>query len=111
MHLNKEKWEWLWDRKQYTLHYNGSCVKCDAIEKFMIRIGAVVFCAKCVREEFNSNDPIREERERYHHWQAESNRKLDLTWDEEQCKFIEDDEKEYKISICHCDACEKVRSK
>jgi hypothetical protein len=111
MGFDRKKWGLLWEKKHYRLQENGSCAKCDTVQKFMIRIGAVVFCAKCVQEEFNSEDPVREERETYLKWLVESHRKLDLTWSEEQGKYIEDDEKEYKISVCCCRTCQEMRSK
>lgn len=52
----------------YHIHHNASCVKCDVLEKEMIRVGAVIFCEKCVVEEFTSEDPVRMEREKYLKW-------------------------------------------
>lgn len=50
---------------QYT---NTECVKCSGIMKHMVRVGCVVFCFKCVDEEFKTSDPIHEERETYLKW-------------------------------------------
>jgi len=45
--------------------YNASCIKCDAIEKIMMRIGAVIMCSKCSEETFKTEDPVMDEREVY----------------------------------------------
>ncbi len=47
---------------------NASCVKCDAINKEMIRIGAVIFCEDCAANEFSSDDPVIDERDKYTDW-------------------------------------------
>ena len=49
-------------------HYNAVCLKCGAIREQMARVGALFFCWKCVKEEFNTNDPVRQERARYLVW-------------------------------------------
>lgn len=61
----------------YHVHHNAECIKCEALEKEMIRVGAVIFCRKCVSEEFNSDDPVRQERERYLHWLRLGYKKLE----------------------------------
>lgn len=113
MGFDRKKWEWIWGKPHYNLQHNGSCVRCDLVEKFMVRVGAVIFCAKCTKDIFNSADPVREERDIYLKWLAESHRKSDLTWDEDQGKYIEDDpnEKDYKVTHCQCHACKKMREK
>lgn len=52
----------------YHIHHNADCVKCNAMHKEMVRVGAVIFCDKCVAEEFKSENPVTEERERYLLW-------------------------------------------
>lgn len=49
-------------------HHNAWCVKCKAMHLKMVRVGAVIFCADCVQEEFFSKDPVRKERETYLKW-------------------------------------------
>jgi hypothetical protein len=34
----------------------------------MIRVGAIIFCEKCIKEEFKSDDPVRLERAKYLKW-------------------------------------------
>jgi hypothetical protein len=52
----------------FHIHHNASCIKCDALHKEMIRVGAIIFCEKCIKEEFKSDDPVRLEREKYLKW-------------------------------------------
>lgn len=47
---------------------NASCVKCDKVEKYMVRVGAIVFCTKCCKEEFGTEDPVRLEKDVYRKW-------------------------------------------
>jgi len=61
----------------YHVHHNAECVKCGTIEKEMVRIGAVIFCNGCVGDEFSSDDPVQEERERYLHWLRVGYKKLE----------------------------------
>ena len=61
----------------YHVHHNAECVKCEVIQKEMIWVGAVIFCQKCVGEEFSSDDPVTKERERYLHWLRIGYKKLD----------------------------------
>ncbi len=32
--------------------YNSQCLKCDNLEKEMVKIGPITFCHKCFKEEF-----------------------------------------------------------
>ena len=68
MDLDKEKWEWIWTKKRYTIFHNAACVKCGLVEQEMVRVGAVIFCADCCREEFTSDDPVIDDREKYTDW-------------------------------------------
>ena len=52
------------------VHNNSECLKCQAVELEMRRVGALVFCAKCASEEFKTSDPVREERALYTKWLA-----------------------------------------
>ena len=52
----------------YHVHHNAGCIKCKALHLEMVRVGAVIFCEDCVRQEFSSKDPVREEREIYLKW-------------------------------------------
>ncbi len=52
----------------FHIHHNASCIKCDALHKEMIRVGAIIFCEKCIKEEFKSDDPVRLERAKYLKW-------------------------------------------
>lgn len=47
---------------------NLFCIKCAAVKRYMIRVGAVVFCERCFKKEFNTEDPITEQRELYIKW-------------------------------------------
>jgi hypothetical protein len=60
------------------VHYinNYQCVKCDAVELIMVKIGSVPFCEKCAREEFTSKEPLTDEREKYQEWLKKYNKKL-----------------------------------
>ena len=46
----------------YHIHHNAVCIKCNALKKEMVRVGAVIFCDNCVAEEFTSEHPVQEER-------------------------------------------------
>lgn len=50
------------------ISYNSDCLKCGAVEKEMVRAGALHFCLSCYREEFQTRDPAKEEREEYLDW-------------------------------------------
>ena len=52
----------------FHIHHNVPCIKCKALHKEMVRVGAVVFCERCIGEEFESDDPVRLERTTYLHW-------------------------------------------
>jgi hypothetical protein len=56
------------NRSNYHVHHNAACIKCDALHKEMIRVGAVIFCEKCIAEEFSSDDPVHDERSTYLIW-------------------------------------------
>ena len=48
--------------------YNTECLKCHIVEKKMVHVGAFVMCGTCFEEEFNTHDPVTEEREKYLEW-------------------------------------------
>ena len=45
--------------------YNASCIKCNGVYGEMVRIGCIVLCDKCFIVEFKTNDPVKQEREKY----------------------------------------------
>lgn len=47
---------------------NSECLKCGIVEKKMVKIGAFVMCPKCLKEEFKTEYPTLEEKERYRFW-------------------------------------------
>ena len=49
-------------------HTNSCCVKCGVIKKNMLRIGAIIFCFKCTKEEFKTLKPVTTERKKYLKW-------------------------------------------
>lgn len=49
-------------------HYNVECLKCGAVPKVMTSVGVVTMCPECFLEEFHTDDPVKEEREKYLHW-------------------------------------------
>ena len=59
-------------------HVNSCCVKCDKIEKEMIRTGSVIFCIKCFFEEFETTDPVTDERDKYRKWLRVYMEKIDV---------------------------------
>ena len=50
------------------IYTNTKCVKCHTIEEEMIRVGAIIICHKCFREEFKTKDPVTLERDNYLKW-------------------------------------------
>lgn len=50
--------------------YNYYCVKCSVVNYAMIKIGDVVFCQNCHREEFGEKDknPAKNQRKKYLKW-------------------------------------------
>jgi hypothetical protein len=52
----------------YHTYHNAECIVCSALEPEMVRVGAVIFCSKCVKEQFSSENPVRDERETYLKW-------------------------------------------
>jgi len=44
---------------------NSECLKCKKIEKKMVMIGAFAMCPKCYHEEFETEYPVEEEKEKY----------------------------------------------
>jgi hypothetical protein len=77
MDLDKEKWEWIWSKPNYHIFNNAECVKCNKVEREMVRIGAVFFCGDCVKIEFNSDNPVRDERKKYLNWLHIQHKKFD----------------------------------
>ena len=59
-------------------HTNADCLKCGALEKKMVRVGGLIFCHKCTKEEFVTIDPPRDEREVYKRWIQEYEKKLEV---------------------------------
>ena len=55
--------------KKSIFHYqNVECLKCAAIERDMIRVGCLYFCPTCAFDEFKTEDPVYDEREKYLEW-------------------------------------------
>jgi hypothetical protein len=58
--------------RQTSIHNfeNADCIKCNQVEKHMTRVGAIVFCDNCVKEEFDMNDlnPVKNQKEKYREW-------------------------------------------
>jgi hypothetical protein len=52
----------------YYTHHNADCIVCSTLEREMVRVGAIIFCNKCVQEQFSSENPVRDERETYLKW-------------------------------------------
>jgi len=48
--------------------YNSVCLKCGVVEEVMIKVGILVFCKKCCKEEFKTNDPVEKEKSLYKKW-------------------------------------------
>ena len=57
-----------YNKTHYYTHHNAECIVCDTLEREMVRVGAVIFCNKCVQEQFSSENPVRDERETYLKW-------------------------------------------
>ena len=47
---------------------NADCIKCHCTEKHMFKVGAIIFCKKCFREEFKTETPVTNERLTYLKW-------------------------------------------
>ena len=47
------------------VYHNTPCLKCNAIEEYMVRIGALVFCQDCAKNTFQTDDPVTKERKVY----------------------------------------------
>jgi len=50
------------------VYNNASCLKCNCVEKRMVKIGAFIMCNKCFAEEFITSDPVCQERKLYLKW-------------------------------------------
>ena len=50
--------------------FNAECLDCGAVEKEMVRVGALHFCLVCFEKNFDTRDPVREERKSYLEWLA-----------------------------------------
>lgn len=48
--------------------HNSTCLKCGRLERAMVGLGPLVMCNGCFNEEFLTDDPVVEEREKYLHW-------------------------------------------
>lgn len=48
--------------------WNNSCIRCDVINKTMIKTGGVVMCQKCHEAIFITPNPVRDQRESYLAW-------------------------------------------
>lgn len=55
-------------RSSVRMHANAECIVCKAIAKEMLSVGSLFFCFPCYRVEFKTEDPIREEKEKYSFW-------------------------------------------
>lgn len=52
----------------YGIIENCECLKCGAVAKGMIRVGAMKFCFKCFQQEFDAN-AVERDRVVYDKWQ------------------------------------------
>lgn len=50
------------------VHHNAACLKCRRIELEMLRIGALIMCSDCTKEEFKTGDPVHLEKAKYGEW-------------------------------------------
>lgn len=50
------------------IYENASCIRCEAVNKEMIKIGAFIMCPVCVVEEFESALDIDTQGEVYQKW-------------------------------------------
>jgi hypothetical protein len=44
---------------------NNECAICHSVEKEMVNIGSAFMCKKCFFSEFQTDDPMNKEREKY----------------------------------------------
>ncbi len=63
------------------VHHNAACLKCGALEAEMVRTGCLIFCKKCIEEEFTTDDPPRQEREKYRKWLKVYQEKAEEEWE------------------------------
>jgi transcription elongation factor Elf1 len=49
-------------------HINSSCIKCNSIEKLMIRVGAFVMCRICYLNEFGESYEFSRKSRTYKKW-------------------------------------------
>jgi len=45
--------------------YNRECDECANIEEEMVKVGGIILCKYCFREQFSTDDPVKKEREKY----------------------------------------------
>ena len=50
------------------VYHNIDCLKCNALELEMVKIGTLVMCNKCTEEEFKTDDPVQKEYGKYKKW-------------------------------------------
>lgn len=53
------------ERKSVHIVPNASCVICDTVDKYMVRVGNIFLCNSHFNEEFSSDDPPVKEKKRY----------------------------------------------
>lgn len=57
----------MWEGKKMTkptIHYNAMCF-CGGVNPEMIRVGAVIMCESCYCITFETDDPVKKERDFY----------------------------------------------
>lgn len=53
--------------------HNTDCIRCMAIHKTMVKVGAVVMCRMCYQVVFTTPDPVHDQRETYLKWLKATN--------------------------------------
>lgn len=48
--------------------YNAECLRCNEVKKEMVAVGVIIMCDECFKIEFHTDDPVREERDKYLYW-------------------------------------------
>ncbi len=66
--------------------FNSWCVECGAVNKQMVKVGAVCFCEACHQKILTTDDPVTEEREEYlkylHKWNTQVDEMYEQDWQE-----------------------------
>jgi len=53
------------ERKSVHVVPNASCVICDSVHRYMVRVGSIFMCVEHFNDEFSSDDPPVKEKKRY----------------------------------------------